>query len=35
LCCCGQYQNLFDPNKGVEGISFVFVGGWGIWALIN
>ncbi len=27
LCCCGQYQNLFDPNKGVEGISFVFVGG--------
>jgi hypothetical protein len=20
LCCCGQYQILFDPNKGVEGI---------------
>jgi hypothetical protein len=21
LCCCGQYQNLFHPNKGVEGID--------------
>jgi hypothetical protein len=21
LCCCGQYQILFHPNKGVEGID--------------
>jgi len=26
LCCCGQYQNLFDPNKGVEGIHLYLLG---------
>jgi hypothetical protein len=26
LCCYGQYQNLFDPNKGVEGIDLYLLG---------
>jgi hypothetical protein len=26
LCYCGQYQNLFDPNKGVEGIHLYLLG---------